>query len=75
MEELSTVKLSSIKKLVEAIEAATKNEDTEVGMEFLITAFFPDSYDNLRKIITEEYIRGYNDGKAAAEEEMEDDLK
>ena len=80
MDELSTVKLSRVKQVVSQVENVAcegckdidGTDDVEIGMEFLISAFFPDAYDNLREKMTAEYIRGYNDGRNSL---AEDDCK
>ena len=48
MEELSRVKLSRVKDFIAKVEENIDAEDIEIGMEYFISAFFPDAYDNLK---------------------------
>ena len=63
--EFSKVKLSKLEQITKNIrkELKVKNGDVEIPMEYIISALFPDAYDNIKKAMTQEFIRGYNEGK------------
>ena len=64
MNEISFV---SLDKLIQVVDELKEKEVTEIPMEYIISAFFPDAYDNLKAIVTQSYIDGYNAGLASAE--------
>jgi len=69
MDEISYV---SLDKLILIIDELKENKVEKVPMEFIISAFFPDAYDNLKAAIAQSYIEGFNAGKESI---MEDDGK
>lgn len=62
MDELDYTTLGKLKEFVEKTEKVTGNPDTRIGMEILISAFFPNAYGNLKGQMAAEYIRGFQDG-------------
>lgn len=62
----------SLDKLESIIEELRDNEVKEVPMEYIISAFFPDAYDNIKKVVTQSYMDGY---KAGLKSLLEDDRK
>ncbi len=63
--DFSKVKLSKLEQITKSIrkELKVKNGDVEIPMEYIISALFPDAYDNIKKAMAQEFIRGYNEGK------------
>jgi hypothetical protein len=62
---IDTVKLSRIKKIVEAIEKHNPNGvDVDVGFDFIIASLFPRSWDKILDALKDQYTKGYLAGKA-----------
>lgn len=69
MDEISYV---SLDKLIQITNELKEKEVEKVPMEFIISAFFPDAYDNLKTAIAQSYMEGFKAGKESV---MEDDGK
>ena len=59
MDEISYV---SLDKLISIVDELKEKEIDKVPMEFVISAFFPDAYDNLKNIVTQSYMDGFREG-------------
>ena len=72
--DYSKVKLSKLKQIVNHIEKdmGVHRDDVEVPMEYVISALFPDAYDNIKRAVTQSYMDGY---KAGLKSLLEDDGK
>lgn len=68
MDKIDTVKYSRYKKCLDSIERNFKGtprkiEDIDISFEYVIGSLFPKSYQNIKDLLTERYIEGYNEGK------------
>ena len=72
--DFSKVKLSKLEQITKNLRKELKinKGDLEIPMEYIISALFPDAYDNIKNAMTQEYIRGYKEGRKSV---LEDDLK
>lgn len=58
-----SVKLSTLKKVVEAAEQFKgENEDPDVSFEFLIASLFPACWYNIQDTLKQAYTNGYKQG-------------
>lgn len=69
MDDYSCVNLNKLELIVKELK---EKEITEVPMEYIISAFFPDAYDNIKNAVTQSYMDGY---KAGLKSVLEDDGK
>ena len=69
MDEISYVNLD---RLISIVDELKEKEIDKIPMEFIISAFFPDAYDNLKNMITQSYMDGF---KAGIKSVSEDDGK
>lgn len=69
MDEISYV---SLDKLISIVDELKEKEIDKIPMEFIISAFFPDAYDNLKNMIIQSYMDGF---KAGVKSVSEDDGK
>ena len=57
--------ISNIKQLLEAIEKDElfdNYDDVPITFEFLMNSLFPEAADNFKKLATQQFIEGYNQG-------------
>lgn len=69
MDEISYVNLD---KLIQIIDELKEKKVEKVPMEYIISAFFPDAYDNIKELVARSYMEGYNEGRKSI---LEDDCK
>ena len=64
-----SVYLSDLEKLVERTKNHVSEENTEISFEFILTALFPTSWNNIQSALSQQYTLGYIQGQKDAEEE------
>lgn len=72
LEALGTIKLSSMQKVIDEANKYYKEQniaDPDLPVTFVLSAIFPDTYDNLKSIVTHKFVEGYKEGYRAALEE------
>lgn len=67
-----SVKYGTVRKALRQIKKQCENvvndvDDIDISFEFLVGSFFPEILDNIREFGKDQYIQGYNDGKADKE--------
>ena len=67
MDNLPTIPLSQVKKLIERIEL-TQPADARLRFEFVIGSLFPTIYDNIVDSIKDAYTQGFIDGQKQEKE-------
>ena len=74
MSEINTnipnVYLSDLEKLINKIRQVVKNENAEVSFELVIASLFPTSWQNIQKALSDQYTRGYIQGRLDKEKEL-----
>ena len=64
--------LITLRKIVEKLNDAFKDDEPSeviIPFEFIIGSLFPHSYENIKNVLTQQYIEGYNQGKKENENE------
>ena len=64
-----SVYLSDLEKLIERTKKHVGEEDIEISFEFILTALFPTSWNNIQSALSQQYTLGYIQGQKDAEEE------
>ena len=68
-----TVKYGILRKMVDALDNISPNEETEVPFEYVIGSCFPNIFDNIKKELhiqyTNGYVAGLEEGRKIDEEE------
>lgn len=74
MSEINTnipnVYLSDLEKLINKIRQVVKDENAEVSFELVIASLFPTSWQNIQKALSDQYTRGYIQGRLDKEKEL-----
>lgn len=73
-ESYGSVKYGEVRKALRQIKKQFENttldiDNIDISFEFLVGSFFPEIMENIRKFGVQQYIQGYNDGKADKEKE------
>ena len=64
MNNLDTVKLSRLKKIIQNMESYYKDkEDVDISFEFIIANCFPSCYNKITQELQHQYTLGYLEGK------------
>ena len=71
MDNLPTIPLSQVKKLIEKIET-TQSEETRLSFEFVIGSLFPTIYNNIMDSIKDAYTQGFIDGTNQGKEKVDE---
>jgi hypothetical protein len=73
MSEINTnipnVYLSDLEKLINKIRQVVKDENAEVSFELVIASLFPTSWQNIQKALSDQYTRGYIQGRLDKEKD------
>ena len=64
-----SVYLSDLEKLIERTKSHVGEENIELSFEFILTALFPTSWNNIQSALSQQYTLGYIQGQKDAEEE------
>jgi hypothetical protein len=74
MSEVNTnipnVYLSDLEKLTNKIRQVVGNEEAEVSFELIIASLFPTSWQNIQAALSEQYTKGYIQGRLDKEKEF-----
>lgn len=75
---LTCVTLSTLEKMIEKVKKDFGDQNTSdtilLPFEFIIGSLFPESYNQMKALITNQYIEGYNAGfeEGSREEDWEE---
>lgn len=73
MSEVNTnipnIYLSDLEKLTNKIRQVVGNEEAEVSFELIIASLFPTSWQNIQTALSEQYTKGYIQGRLDKEKE------
>lgn len=75
---LTYVALSTLEKMIEKVKKDFGDQNTSdtilLPFEFIIGSLFPESYEQMKTLITSQYIEGYNAGfeEGSREEDWEE---
>lgn len=64
--------LSDLEKLTNKIRQVVGNEEAEVSFELIIASLFPTSWQNIQTALSEQYTKGYIQGRLDKERELKD---
>ena len=74
MSEVNTnipnVYLSDLEKLTNKIRQVVGEENVEVSFELIIASLFPTSWKNIQKALSDQYTKGYIQGRLDKEKEL-----
>ena len=62
------VYLTDLEKLVERTRKHVGEENVEISFEYILTALFPTSWNNIQSALSQQYTLGYIQGQKDAEE-------
>lgn len=62
--------LSDLEKLVERTRKHVGDENVEISFEYILTALFPTSWNNIQAELSRQYTLGYIQGQKDAEEKI-----
>ena len=63
-----SVYLSDLEKLVERTRKHVGEENVKISFEYILTALFPTSWNNIQSALSQQYTLGYIQGQKDAEE-------
>ena len=67
-----SIKLSDVEKMVNTIKRDCGDADVELTFEFILTAFFPNCWNNIQTALNRQYTLGYIDGQKNSKGLLED---
>ena len=74
MSEIKTsipnVYVSDLEKLAKKIRSVVGDVDSPVSFEFIIASLFPTSWKNIQSDLSQQYTKGYIQGRIDKEEEL-----
>lgn len=68
-ENMPTVKLSDIKRMIASIEQNVNDENLELSFEFILVALFPNCWNNIQRELNRQYTLGYINGTKEGSEQ------
>lgn len=68
-ENMPTVKLSDIKRMIASIEQNVNDENLELSFEFILVALFPNCWNNIQRELNRQYTLGYISGTKESSEQ------
>ena len=69
--QIAPIKLSDVERMVESIKKNT-DEDVDLSLEFILTAFFPTCWNNVQTALNRQYTLGYIAGQKDSAGPLED---
>ena len=72
---IPSIKLSSVEKMVESVRKNIGKEDIDLSFEFILTAFFPGCWNNIKDSLGKQYELGYRAGVKDGEESVKFSLE
>lgn len=74
---IEPIKLSDVERMVESIRKNVGDVDVDLSFEFMLTAFFPTCWNNVRDALNRQYTLGYIGGlrESNKSEKIEEDLE
>ena len=70
--QIAPIKLSDVERMVASIKKNVGNEDVDLSLEFILTAFFPTCWNNVQAALNKQYTLGYIAGQKDATGPLED---
>ena len=64
------VYVSDLEKLTKKIRSVVGDVDSPVSFEFIIASLFPTSWKNIQSDLSQQYTKGYIQGRIDKEEEL-----
>lgn len=65
MDKIDTVKLDKLEKIIKNIKDSStlESKDIDLSFEFICASLFPDVFNNIKNVMTKQYIEGYESGQ------------
>lgn len=70
--QIAPIKLSDVERMVGSVKKNVGNEDVDLSLEFILTAFFPTCWNNVQAALNRQYTLGYIAGQRDATGPLED---
>ena len=70
--QIAPIKLSDVERMVASIKKNTDDEDVDLSLEFILTAFFPTCWNNIQAALNRQYTLGYIAGQKDSKSSLED---
>ena len=70
--QIAPIKLSDVERMVASVKKNVGNEDVDLSLEFILTAFFPTCWNNVQAALNRQYTLGYIAGQKDAIGPLED---
>lgn len=67
---IPNVRVSDLEKMIEKIHEIVEDEDAEISFEFIIASLFPTSWNNIQNALSQQYTKGYINGRLDKENEL-----
>ena len=71
--QIAPIKLSDVERMVASVKKNTDNEDVDLSLEFILTAFFPTCWNNVQAALHKQYTLGYIAGQRDAASSLTED--
>ena len=70
--QIAPIKLSDVERMVASVKKNVGNEDVDLSLEFILTAFFPTCWNNMQAALNRQYTLGYIAGQKDVQVTLED---
>ena len=70
--QIAPIKLSDVERMVASVKKNVGDEDVDLSLEFILTAFFPTCWNNVQAALNRQYTLGYIAGQKDAQVALED---
>ena len=70
--QIAPIKLSDVERMVASVKKNVGNEDVDLSLEFILTAFFPTCWNNMQAALNRQYTLGYIAGQKDVQVALED---
>ena len=57
--QIAPIKLSDVERMVASVKKSVGDNDVDLSLEFILTAFFPTCWNNVQKALNRQYTLGY----------------
>lgn len=64
--QIAPIKLSDVERMVASVKKNVGDNDVDLSLEFILTAFFPTCWNNVQDALNRQYTLGYIAGTKEA---------
>lgn len=70
--QIAPIKLSEVERMVASVRKNVGNDDVDLSLEFILTAFFPTCWNSVQAALNRQYTLGYIAGQKDSRSPLED---